>query len=50
MVLEEESYALERGAPFIAELVGYGAASDAFHLIQPLPDGASAVRAVKMAL
>ncbi len=50
MILEEESYALERGAPIIAELVGYGATSDAFHLIQPSPDGASAARAVRLAL
>jgi 3-oxoacyl-[acyl-carrier-protein] synthase II len=50
MILEEESYALQRGAPILAELVGYGATSDAFHLTQPSPDGASAVRAVKIAL
>jgi 3-oxoacyl-[acyl-carrier-protein] synthase II len=50
MILEEETHALERGAPIIAELVGYGATSDAFHLTQPLPDGASAIRAVSLAL
>jgi 3-oxoacyl-[acyl-carrier-protein] synthase II len=50
MILEDETYALERGAPIIAELVGYGATSDAFHLIQPLPDGTSAARALKLAL
>jgi 3-oxoacyl-[acyl-carrier-protein] synthase II len=50
MILEEETHALERGAPIIAELVGYGATSDAFHLTQPSPDGASAVRAVRLAL
>ncbi|MGD0795746.1 MAG: beta-ketoacyl-ACP synthase II [Dehalococcoidales bacterium] len=50
MVLEEESHALKRGAPILAELVGYGATSDAFHLTQPSPDGTSAARAVKMAL
>jgi 3-oxoacyl-[acyl-carrier-protein] synthase II len=50
MILEEETHALERGAPIIAELIGYGATSDAFHLIQPSPDGASAVRAVRLAL
>jgi 3-oxoacyl-(acyl-carrier-protein) synthase len=50
MILEEETHALERGAPILAELVGYGATSDAFHLIQPLPDGASAARAVRLAL
>ncbi len=50
MILEEETHALERSAPIIAELVGYGATSDAFHLTQPSPDGASAIRAVKLAL
>ncbi len=50
LVLEELNYALERGAPIIAELAGYGATSDAFHLIQPAPDGARAASAVRLAL
>lgn len=50
MVLEDAAYASERGAPIQAEIVGYGATSDAFHLTQPSPDGVSAVRAVKLAL
>lgn len=50
MVLEDRESALERGAPILAEMVGYGSSSDAFHLIQPAPDGDGAVRAVKMAL
>jgi 3-oxoacyl-[acyl-carrier-protein] synthase II len=50
MVLEEADYANARGAPIIAELAGYGATSDAFHLIQPAPDGASAASAVRLAL
>jgi beta-ketoacyl-acyl-carrier-protein synthase II len=50
LVLEEENYALERGAPILAELAGYGATSDAFHLIQPAPDGASAISATEIAL
>jgi 3-oxoacyl-[acyl-carrier-protein] synthase II len=50
MVLEDRETALERGAPILAEMVAYGSSSDAFHLIQPAPDGAGAVRAVKMAL
>ncbi len=41
IVLEEANHAFERGAPILAELAGYGATSDAFHLIQPAPDGAS---------
>jgi 3-oxoacyl-[acyl-carrier-protein] synthase II len=50
MVLEEANYALERGAPILAELVSYGATSDAFHLTQPSPGGESAAAAVKLAL
>lgn len=50
MVLEEADYAMERGAPILAELTGYGATSDAFHLTQPAPDGSSAVSAMKIAL
>jgi 3-oxoacyl-[acyl-carrier-protein] synthase II len=50
LVLEDAEYATKRGAPIIAELVGYGATSDAFHLIQPSPDGLSAINATKIAL
>lgn len=50
MVLEDAHYALERGAPILAELVSYGATSDAFHLTQPAPDGEGAARAVALAL
>ena len=50
LVLEDADYAIKRGAPILAELVGYGATSDAFHLIQPSPDGASAVNASRLAL
>ncbi|MDP2932437.1 MAG: beta-ketoacyl-ACP synthase II [Chloroflexota bacterium] len=50
VVLEDADYALERGAPILAEMVGYGATSDAFHLTQPSPDGESASRAVRLAL
>jgi len=50
IVLEDLNYALERGAPILAEIVGYSASSDAFHLIQPSPDGEGATRAVRLAL
>jgi 3-oxoacyl-[acyl-carrier-protein] synthase II len=50
MVLEDADYALERGAPILAELVSYSATSDAFHLTQPSPDGEGATRAVMLAL
>jgi 3-oxoacyl-[acyl-carrier-protein] synthase II len=49
LILEERESALERGAPVLAEIAGYGSSSDAFHLTQPAPDGEGAVRAVKMA-
>jgi len=50
MVLEEADFALKRGAPILAEIAGYGYTSDAFHLIQPAPDGASAAKAVELAM
>jgi 3-oxoacyl-[acyl-carrier-protein] synthase II len=50
MVLEEAGYAEKRGAPILAELVGYGTTSDAFHLTAPAPGGESAARAVRIAL
>lgn len=50
MVLEDAAYARERGAPILAEIVGYSAVSDAFHLIQPSPNGEGATRAVRLAL
>ncbi len=50
LVLEDAEYALKRGAPILAELAGHGSTSDAFHLIQPSPDGASAIAATKTAM
>jgi len=50
MVIENATHALERGAPILAEIVGYSATSDAFHLTQPLPNGDGAARALRLAL
>jgi len=50
MVLEDANYALERGAPILAEVAGYSATSDAFHLTQPSPNGEGAARALRLAL
>ncbi len=50
MVLERLDYALSRGAPILAEIVGYGATSDAYHITQPLEDGEAAAKAIEIAL
>ncbi len=50
LILEERESAIKRGANIIAEIVGYGASADAYHLTQPSPGGEGAIRAVKMAL
>jgi 3-oxoacyl-[acyl-carrier-protein] synthase II len=50
MVLEERERAMARGAPILAELVGYGATSDAYHLTQPAPGAEGAQRAMRNAL
>jgi 3-oxoacyl-[acyl-carrier-protein] synthase II len=50
LVLEEREGALRRGATVLAELLGYGATSDAYHMTQPHPDGDGAARAMRAAL
>ena len=41
LVLEALDHALDRGAPILAELVGYGASSDGFDMVQPSGEGAT---------
>ncbi len=50
LILEELGFALKRGAPILAEVVGYGMSGDAFHITQPAEDAGGAVRAMRNAL
>jgi 3-oxoacyl-[acyl-carrier-protein] synthase II len=50
VVLEEYDHARKRGANIYAELLGYGATDDGYHITAPLPDGDGAVGAMKLAL
>ena len=50
VVLESLDHALSRGASICAELIGYGATDDAYHITAPSPDGQSAARAMSNAL
>ncbi len=50
LVLEELEGAKARGATILAELVGYGSTSDAFHVTAPEPEGMGASEAIRQAM
>ena len=50
LILESLEHAQARGAHIYAELAGYGSTSDAYHITTPVPGGAGAARAMRLAL
>jgi len=50
LILEDLEHALERDAPIYAEVLGYGTTNDAYHMVQPSPDGEQAKKSIQLAL
>lgn len=50
LILERLDFAKQRGATILAEMLGYGATDDAYHISAPVPDGNGAKRAIRRAL
>jgi len=50
LILESLEHALNRGAGILAEIIGYGATADSFHVTQPLESGEGAAKAMILAM
>ena len=50
LILEDLNFARARGAPILAEMVGYGSTADAYHVTEPPPGGAGIAKAMRRAL
>jgi len=50
LIMEELEHARRRGAPILAEIVGYGMSSDAYHMTQPAPEHEGGYRVMRKAL
>ena len=50
VILEDLEHAKARGAHILAEVVGYGATSDAYHITSPAEDGSGAAKAMEYAM
>jgi 3-oxoacyl-[acyl-carrier-protein] synthase II len=50
LIMEELEHAKKRGAPILAEIVGYGMSADAYHMTQPAPEHEGGFRVMRNAL